>query len=203
MAFAPYVTIPEFKVSVGLTDTIDDVELGDILDSTSRWIDDYCDRHFWQDVAVARTFEACHWYELDIDDLVSITSLKTDEAGDGTFETTWAASDYQLQPVNRPTGRPFTRVEAVAGRRFPIRYTMPGRANRVEITGTWGWAAVPKPVHRACLIQANRELKTRLSPEGNAGLDSFGGAIRVPAPPDPRATGKLDRGYVRNQVLVA
>jgi len=202
MAFAPYVTIPEFKSSIGLTDTIDDVELADILDSVSRWIDEYCDRHFWQDVAVARTFEACHWYKLDIDDLVSITSLKTDESGDGTFETTWAASDYQLQPVDRPTGRPFTRVEAVASRRFPIRYTVSGRANRVEITGIWGWAAVPKPVHRACLIQANRDLKTRLSPEGNAGLDSFGGAIRVPGGPDPRATTKLDP-YKRTAVLVA
>jgi hypothetical protein len=206
MAFAPYATVPEFKAWITIDDTIDDVVATAVLDSVSRWIDEYCDRHFWQDGAtgaeMARTFTPTRCYSLDIDDLVpgSVTTFKTDDAGDGTFETTWAASDYQLQPVNRPSGRPFRRVEAVAGRLFPVPY-MRARSNRVEITGVWGWPAVPDTVHQACLIQASRVLKRRHSPEGVAGFGEFG-LIRVTNRPDPDVMALLDP-YRRTAVLVA
>jgi hypothetical protein len=179
VAFAPYATLPEFKAWVTLTDTVDDVVLTDCLLSASQWIDGYCGTHFWQDTAVARTFVPCtNRTTVDIDDLVSITALKTDETGDGTYETTWSASDYQLQPVNRPTGHPYTNIEAVASLRFPSRTTEGSRSNRVEVTGTWGWAVVPPPVRRACLIEAAKELKRRYSPEGVAGFGEFG-LIRI------------------------
>src|SRR5919106_6985528 len=102
MAFAPYATLPEFKAWVTLSDTVDDVVMSAVLESTSRWIDEYCDRHFWQDGAtsseVARSYASNCGRDLAIDDLVpgTITALKTDATGDGTFESTWAASDYQL-----------------------------------------------------------------------------------------------------------
>ena len=204
MAFASYATLPEFKAWVTLTDTVDDVVMANVLDSTTRWIDEYCDRHFWQDGTsgseVARTFIPCHQYRLHVDDLVSITTFKTDEAGDGTFETTWSASDYQLQPVNRPTGRPYTRVQAVAGRLFPIPYDYM-RSNRVEVTGVWGWPAVPDTVKQACLIQSQRVLKRRYSPEGVAGFGEFG-AVRIGSRLDPDVQQLLDP-YRRYAVLVA
>jgi hypothetical protein len=187
MAIASYVTLPEFKAWVTLTDTVDDVVMTGVLESVSEWITEYCDRHFWQDgtvgTPVARTFSPCHPYMLPIDDLVSVTTFKSDESGDGTFETTWSASDYQLQPVNRPTGRPYTKVAAVAGRLFPVRYDYT-RGNRVEITGVWGWSAVPDAVKQACLIQASRVMKRRYSPEGVIGPSDFG-AIRVGTRLDP------------------
>ena len=155
MAFTPYATVNEFKAWVKLNDTVDDGVLSFIVDSVTEWIDQYTDRHFWRDGVtgseVARTFEACGRYELDIDDLVSVTAFKTDEAGDGTFETTWSATDYQLLPVNRPTGRPYTKVRSIAGRGFPVRYSTIGRSDRVQITGIWGWDTVPRPVRQACL----------------------------------------------------
>jgi len=195
VAFVPYATVPEQKAWVTLDDTIDDVVIQEVLDSTTRWIDEYCDRHFWRDGAaaaeVARTFYPCGSRVLDIDDLVSVLTLKTDEAGDGTFETTWSASDYQLSPVNRPTGRPYKRVEAIAARTFPVRYMAGSRGNRVEITGIWGWPAVPDAVHQACLIQASRVLKRRYSPEGVAGFGEFG-LIRVTNRPDPDVIALLD-----------
>jgi hypothetical protein len=186
VAFAPYATRPELKAWVGLTDEVDAPVLDRVLEAASRWIDEYCDRHFWQDgtvgTPVARTFVSCDpgCRCIDIDDLVSVTTLKTDDAGDGTFETTWSASDFQLQPVNRPTGQPFTQVEAVGSLTFPARTALGSRANRVEITGVWGWGAVPAPVHQACLIEAARELKRRFSPEGVIGFGDLGGIRVVP-----------------------
>lgn len=161
-----------------IDDMIDDVVITDVLESVSRWIDDHCGRHFWQDTSVSRTFTAMSCREVLTDDLVSVTSLKTDAAGDGTFEVTWATTDYQLQPVNRPTGRPFRRVEAIASLLFPVRSRQGSRSDRVEITGTWGWAAVPDTVKQACSMQASRVLKRRYSPEGVAGFSEFG-AVRV------------------------
>jgi hypothetical protein len=190
VAFTPYATLPEFEAWVGLNDQIDTTVIDDIRITVTRWIDDYTGTHFWQDgtvgVPVARTFAPCNCgcRVLDIDDLVSITTLKTDDAGDGTYETTWSAGDYQLQPVNRPHGEPFNKVEAVGTLTFPMR-TVPGsRANRIEITGVWGWAAVPAPVKQACLIQGSRVLKRRYSPEG---VSSFGdlGLVRVGSRLDP------------------
>lgn len=206
MPFAPYVTLPEMKAWVILNDTVDDVVMSGVLESVTRWIDEYCQRHFWRDGAaaseVARTFTPTYCHRLDIDDLVpgSITTFKTDEAGDGTFETTWAASDYQLQPVNRPTGRPFTRVEAVSGRLFPIPYAR-ARSNRVEITGIWGWPTVPDPVAQACLIQSSRILKRRYSPEGVVGFADLG-VVRFQSRLDPDVMAMLDP-YRRYAVLVA
>ncbi|MGH6691102.1 MAG: hypothetical protein ACREF4_10565 [Gammaproteobacteria bacterium] len=207
MAFAPYADLAEFRDWIVLPDAIDDAVIVGVVASVTEWIDEYCDRHFWRDGVggseVARTFVPCHSYRLDIDDLVpgSVTDFKTDESGDGTFETIWSVSDYQLLPVNRPTGRPFTSVEAVGGRLFPIRYDRM-RSDRVEITGIWGWSAVPNAVHQACLIQSARILKARYSPEGQAGVDAFGGVVRVPGQVDPRAIDLLNP-YRRTAVLVA
>jgi hypothetical protein len=198
VAFTPYATLPEFKAWVTLTDTVDDVVLNDCLLSASQWIDGYCDTHFWQDGTVgspvARTFTACTngCRCIDIDDLVSISTLKTDDSGDGVYETTWSASDYQLQPVNRPNGEPYTNVEAVGTLTFPARTAPGSRANRIEITGVWGWAAVPAPVRRACLIEASKELKRRFSPEGVAGFGEFG-LVRISSKPvDPTVEAMLD-----------
>ena len=116
-------------------------------------------------------------------DLVSITSLKTDEAGDGTFETTWAASDYELGPIDRDTSRPYTRIDAVDSKVFPTYYGT-GRRARVEITGVWGWAAIPVEVKQACLIKATRLLTRMQSPNGIAGLDQFG-PVRISRSDDP------------------
>jgi hypothetical protein len=206
MAFTTYATVGDFKGWVKLTDNIDDTVISFILESVTEWIDEYTDRHFWRDgtvgAEVARTFEACNWYQLDIDDLVpgSVTAFKTDEDGDGVFETTWAAGDYQLLPVNRPTGRPYTKVQAVGNRLLPVPYVPPGRADRVQITGIWGWPEVPRPVRQACLEQTNREFKRSVSPEGIAGFVDLG-VMRLSGRLDPDLRNLAP--YRRTPLLVA
>lgn len=172
------------------------------IEASSRWIDQFCQRHFWQASATARTFPSpTDLRTLRIDDLAAITSLKTDEAGDGTFETTWSATDYELLPLNpaaSPEARPWTTVRST-GRCFPTP-TCTGRVARVEITGTWGWPAVPVDVKQACLMLAARVFIRKESPVGVAGFGEFG-AIRVRnADPDVMA---LVEPYRRQAVLVA
>jgi hypothetical protein len=211
VAFAPYVTFDEFADWTQLGGTAKQSVVEDVNVAVTRAIDDYCQRHFWQDgtvgTPVARTLEACSYYSLDLPAFHDLTAaavptVKTDEAGDGTFEVTWAASDYQLLPFSRPTGRPYTCVEAIAGRLFPVRYSAnTGRRDRVQITGVWGWDAVPDSVKQACLIKSAKVFARHQSPQGVAGVGDFG-PIRISRFEDPDVVSFLDP-YRRTAVLVA
>ena len=109
----------------------------------SRLIDRYCNRHFWV-LVTSKKFDGDGGTELPIEDLISVTSLKTDDNKDRTFETTWAATDYLLYPANaEPTkewGRPYTRVlvDLEAGSEDVVTT---GRQT-VQIEGKWGFREV-------------------------------------------------------------
>lgn len=203
-----YATLDEIKAWLETgPGTTNDTMLENVVTSVSRWIDQYCQRHFWQTTAnTIRVFDACDSYELrlgEFNELVTVVSLKTDDNLDGTFETTWSASDYQLLPRNAsaaPEQRPFREVRAVASRTFPKR----GRIDReglIEISGTWGWPAVPLAVREACLLQSTRIFKRRYSPEGIAGYSEFG-IVRVSGRLDADVETMLNP-YRRTAVLVA
>lgn len=184
-----YATLVEAKSWIGLSDTDDDSLLELVITSVSRWIDTYCGRHFWQDVAKARVRDSCDGLFVELGpyyDLVSVTTLKTDSNQDGSFDTTWAATDYQLLPrnVTAPEPRPYTQVHAVANQRFPIPAGSSSSIGLVEITGTWGWPAVPAAVTQACRMQVSRILKRKQSPEGVAGWGEFG-PMRISGRLDP------------------
>jgi hypothetical protein len=200
-----YADIEELKDRLDITTQNFEAQVAAALNAASRAVEHYCDRIFYQTSSQARTFEACHLYKLKLgayNDLVSVTSLKTDAAGDGTFETTWSASDYQLLPSNpssAPEQRPYTSVKAVASRTFPVPYTQFGRADRVEITGVWGWPAVPDAVEQATLILASELYRLKDAPFGIA---DFGEAGLIRLRENPRYAALLGP-YRRHPVLVA
>lgn len=136
-------------------------------DAASRAIDDHCRRRFYlDDSPVARTFVPRHPAVLmlspDIGD-ASIT-VQTDSGDDGTFETTWATTDYQLEPANAiADGVGAHRIVAVGSYWFPQHAS--GRAS-VKITAKWGWPAVPKAVKQATMLMAARLVKRADSPLG-------------------------------------
>lgn len=211
MAFTPYATDGDFQAWLG-TEGVSKTQFRDLARiSATRAIDEYCQRHFWQDgtsgTPVARTFEATSCSHLQFgpfNDLsaVVVPVVATDEAGDGTFETTWAASDYQLLPFTRPTGRPYTALEATAGRRFPYHYAGSGRRDRVRVTGVWGWDAVPDDVKQACLIKAAKIYTRHQSHQGFAvGIGDFG-IVRISQFEDPEVVALL-APYRKTAVLVA
>jgi hypothetical protein len=185
-----YVTVPEFKVWVGLGDTIDDVIITDALLAASRGVDNFCKTQFWQTAAgTVRLFDTCSTSWLRTGDVVTVTELATDKNRDGVYETVWTAADYQLFPLNpaaAPELRPFTDIHAIGTLTFPQPSGGSSRYGLIRVTGTWGWPAVPEPVVQSTLLVANRLLKRRNSPEGVAGFDEFG-VVRISSRDDPDA----------------
>ena len=79
-----------------------------------------------------------------VPDVIEVSALKEDNNFDGTYDTTWAAADYQLAPYNAaPTsewGRPYTRI-LVDNRAGTQDVFITGQRN-YEIAGTWGYQRV-------------------------------------------------------------
>ena len=141
-AYADLSTLKSSGV-LNITGTGYDTRLLDLLEACSRLIDRYCNRHFYVLVAT-RKFDGDGATSLIVPDLISVTSLKTDDNKDRTFETTWAATDYLLYPTNaEPTkawGRPYIRalVDTEAGNEDVFTAGM----QTVQIDGKWGYREV-------------------------------------------------------------
>lgn len=175
-----YCTVEELKSRFGgVSDANEDLEFRQVVDTVSRAIDEYCQRQFWRG-STTRTYQATHPYCMRVDDLVAVTALNTDPAGDGTFDTAWASSDYQLLPPNAAThaeARPYTEIRAVGSYTFPTCRSHLARDDRVQVAGVFGWPAVPAAVKQAALIMAADYYKLKDAP---GGMHSFGDfAVRI------------------------
>ncbi len=91
--YGTYATLTDFKAALGIgsADAADDANLLRALETASRWIDGHCQRHFYAKTQT-RYYTAKASYELMLDDdepdLLSITSLKTDEDDDYDYDYT-------------------------------------------------------------------------------------------------------------------
>lgn len=183
---ANYATIDQLKVRLGINDTFDDTILSGALDTASRAVEKICNRQFNDAGAVsARLYYPEDVVHVETDDFSTTTGLilKTDNAGTGAFDTTWAASDYQVEPldgiIDGQISAPFNRITAVAGRLFIFpRIFWTVRRAPIQVTARWGFAAVPAAVTQATLIMAEELAKLKDAPFGVAGFGEFG-SIRV------------------------
>ena len=177
-----YVSLALVKKALRITDNIDDEILELSIEAASREIDGYCERVFYQ-ATETRVFVPEDSFTTRIDDLVSLTTLKTSSTGDG-FDVTWnAATDAQLEPNNGIAGgvvSPFTRIRAIGDYVFPtwIAQNVNHYEATVQVTGTWGWPAVPTAVEQAALLLTLRQYRRYDSPLGVAGFDEMG-VVRV------------------------
>lgn len=190
MPGASYATVPEYKAWVGLSDTVDDVVVNRALLAASGGVAHFCNTDFGKTAAgTVRLFDTCDPYRVRIGDTVAVTEVATDTARDGTFATVWAATDFQLLPLNpaaAPELEPFTEIHAIGTLTFPRVTSALSRHGLVRVTGTFGWPAIPDAVVQATLLLAARLIKRRGSPEGVAGFDEFG-TIRISSRDDPDA----------------
>jgi hypothetical protein len=173
-----YCTPEMLKSLTGIADSLDDQEILGVCRSVSRWIDGYCDRVFARRTATV-LLDPCGYYSITTPDLVSVTTLKTDDDRDGVFETTWSASDYELQPVNAAAElepRPYTSIAAVGSRLFPIT-TGTGRTARAQLVGVLGWPTLPSGVATAAGLLAADYLAAGGMKFGVMGFDGY--AVRA------------------------
>jgi hypothetical protein len=173
-----YASLSEFKSAIGITDSTDDTPLQSVLDATDALIDLYCDRKQGFGTATeTRYYNADAWDYVLIDDLVSVTTLTTDDLADGTYSTTWTAgTDYNLSPPNAALdGWPYTQIDASVTypKNFPYDIY-----RGVKVVGVFGWPAVPQAVKQAALIQAGAVWSSRTSPFGVIGSADLGGILR-------------------------
>jgi hypothetical protein len=186
-----YVGLDELRSAVAIYDGDSDVLLESALHAACRSIDGYCARRFYPDTtATARVFRSTGGCVVWLDDFYTIDDLvvKTDTGYDGTFGTTWASTDYLLEPLNGIVsglpGWPYDRLSAVGN------YTVPCYQNRplLQVTAKWGWAAPPEPVRMAAKMLAKDIFKNKDVIGGVLGTDQFG-AVRVRQ--DPMIAGLL------------
>lgn len=172
-----YTTLDEVKAILRITDNVDDALLETCVEAASRQIDTHCERVFTPTTAT-RVFSPSDSYLVSIDDLSTLTSLKTSSAADGTFDITWTATDYQLEPLNGLTGSiysPYTRIRAIGDYLFPVV----NDEATVQIEGVFGYGtSIPVDVKQACNLLAVRQFKRYDSPLGVAGFGDIG-IVRV------------------------
>lgn len=162
MPVTPYVSASELKATLSLTgQTFADADITEALASATEGIERELGRKFNEDATdTVRLYTALDWYCLHIRDLSSLTTLRTDDNGDGSFETTWGTEDYKLLPLNAEADEePYTSIEVDfrnGDKRFPVDVQ-----GGVEITGKFGWPEVPASVATACSIIAAQLLKRR------------------------------------------
>lgn len=180
-----YCTLAELRTHLGDTGTALSTELLErAINASSRAIDRYCGRRFWLDAAVAtRTYRPDSGSSTYVDDIGTTTGLVIKTGTDGTtFPTTWASTDYVLEPRNAgivgsgstADAYAYWEIVAIAGRTFSLHAYRP----TLQVTARFGWSAVPPDVTEACIIKSASLFKRKDAPFGVAGFDQFG-AVRV------------------------
>lgn len=177
-----YATLSQIKSALRISDAIDDSLLEMAVESASRLIDSYTQRSFYLSGTATRYYYTQDPYVVQVDDLRSLTSLKTSSNADGVYDIVWASTDYQLEPLNDFHGGlpwPYTRIRAIGDYTFPST-----PENTVEVQASFGWPNVPTAITQATVIQASRIFKRLDSPLGVAGFGDLG-VMRVSRGLDP------------------
>lgn len=182
-----YTTLETVKSRLNITDTDDDTSLEAVIDSVSRWIDGHKVlqnmRGTTQFFAISETryFTAYQFDKLHVDDLQSIVTLKTDDDGDGTYETTWSTTDYNLWPYNAGDAPPYEQIEVSFN---GDEIFTPGIPRSVEIDGVWGYNSgtdtsgfitnAPQVIQEACILGVMMYWKRKDNIYGVGGNSALG-----------------------------
>jgi hypothetical protein len=175
-----YTTLATLKAYLKIDDAVEDTMLEDIIEASSRSIDQIANRTFYAEAtATARTFRPVGNMRVITDDISSLTGLilKTDPNSSGVYQTTLTINtDYIVEPTTAlAKGRPINYLTIVGGTALslPVNYRP-----QVEVTAKWGWPAVPNDIEQATLILSADYYKRKDSIGGVLGLSELG-AIRM------------------------
>lgn len=128
-----YATRNALKDRLGISATTWDSQLLDMLEEASRLVDGVCDRHFYIETATLY-FDGLAWAELHVPDLLTLTTLKTDDDGDLVYDEVWTADDYLLLPFNS-----WPKTGIIAAPEGDYAWPDAACAKAIQIAGTWGF----------------------------------------------------------------
>lgn len=179
-----YCTLQDVKSALRLTDNVDDGLLEKAVESASRRIDGYCGRFFYKTASTAINIYPINEYLLRMpEDLANSTvTIKIDTAANGTYATTLTQGvDYILEPTDASLrGYPYVHARMVGGATFPL-FTVPSFPT-CQVTGFWGWNAVPADVSQACVLLAMRQFARLNAALGVVGFADMALQVRAVDP---------------------
>lgn len=166
------------------TDTAQDALIETLIDSVSHAIMVYASREFVPPGTdpVARSFRYNGGGVLDLSpyDVRSVTQVRVDT--DTSNPTTLAASQYRLAPLPCPDGV-YQQLHLRGVSVGPTTTEQHPVYRVVEVTGTWGFAVVPKNVELAANITVQYVLRTTsqfMSDEFDGTAGMAGARIVIP-----------------------
>lgn len=133
-----YTPLGALKAILRITSTNFDAALLRLAEDVARAVDETCNRHFFDELAT-RYYDGTGRPSLllDMDDLLTVTTVKIDEDGDGVFEKTLTLNtDYFRYPHN---GTRAYRLDINPS--SSQASVWPGGRRRVEIVAKYGFSA--------------------------------------------------------------
>lgn len=154
-----YMNKDELKATRELLGTFADQDIAIALEAASRGIEGVTNRRFYLDSGTTtRYYTPRSETVMLIDDATSVATVAPTTAGAASLILN---TDYVLEPLNASAdGRPYTMVTAIRGGFSTVPRSM-------QVSGVFGWPAVPAPVKQATGILASRLLmRAREAPFG-------------------------------------
>jgi hypothetical protein len=178
--------VQEHRQKLDTTNTTQDAIISSLITVASDMIMDYTQREFLPQsgtggTPIARTYryEGRGVLPLGQDDARTVTQVRIDT--DTDTPTTLESEQYKLWPTRRRDGV-ITALHLISIP-SPIHTTQRHPLYReVEVTGTWGWPAVPEKVERACILLV-MDLLSRTSSWRNDDADGLlpaAGGVAMP-----------------------
>lgn len=138
-----YARLPQLLAEVNSEDITDVTEMVDALGEATRAFRSEAGGRQFHSTVETRIFDGDGCSYLYVGDLISVTTLKFDDDGDGTYEITLSATDYWLWPANRPTGYAARRIDLNPNGSYP---KLPSGQRKVQIVGKWGHSEITEAV---------------------------------------------------------
>ena len=179
MALGDYCTAAELKARAGITDTVDDTVLAQVITGVSRSIDNKCNRRFFVTATdETRYYQPISSLECPTGDIQALTSILVD-AGNRSYNITLDVTDYDLVPDNAVSiGQPWMGIRMAPYGRYRF---YPQYPRSVKVTGRFGYSSTtPEEVHEAALIQCARIFKRKDAEYGVLGSGGMGQLMTLP-----------------------
>jgi len=167
-----YATLNDIKDLLAV-DVNNDEQLIHVLETASRQIEKpkLTGRYFYCYEGIKYLDGGARWLP---EDILSITTLKLDEDGDGVYESSLATTDYILYPLNT---YPKTRIEINPQGNYSGFAS--GIPKGIEIIGVFGYADSATPYEARTTLVGALAADVTTVPVVDSGLLEIGETIRI------------------------